>query len=280
MLICILKLTNRQHEDKITAMKTIILLIITFAMLSGCSSKKEPDQISQRPDRMALNFKDISEIASIRRLTDLKKDMSPFFSPSGERIYFTRLITSSSADTNDTTLNVTEEYFSLDYKTNKLYLLKEVPERPATEKIPADSSMLMLTEDPLFGIQTSEAIYYCLSNKTKPGFTNIYKSANDSLVQITYGRSPSFLEAISPDEHYLVFYYGDNFERLVVFDLLTGRFYEIPKSGIKTKRYDFLPCFSPDGKRLVFLRSGELYRKGNVPFGDIWLVEFNNADLD
>jgi len=259
-------------------MKAVIIIVVAFIMLSGCSSKQEPDKASKQPDRMALTFKDISMIAGIRRLTDLKKDMSPFFSPSGERVYFTRLITSPSADASDTLLDITEEYFSLDYKTNKLYLLKEIPERPATKKIPADSSLSMLTDNPLFAIQTSEAIYFCSSKRAKPGFTNIYKSANDSLVQITYGRSPSYLETISPDERYLVFYYGDNFERLVVMDLITGQFYEIPKSRIEAKRYDFLPRFSPDGRQFVFLRSGELYRKGNVPFGDIWLVEFNEVD--
>ena len=249
------------------------MVIITMA----CSSQDEKiEQIGETPDRLAMEFKDIAEIADLRRLTELKKDMNPFFSPDGDYVYFTRLLTPTPVDTEGVVSNAREVYFSVDYKSNKLYLLEGVPDKPRPEVIPARSLPQMVTEKPLFGYKTSEAAYFCAQSRTISHFTNIYKTISDSLIQITYGNQPALLETISPDERYLAFLYGEDFFKIVVLDLNSGEFYVVPKSEIESGGYDFSPSFSPDSKYLVFTRSGELYRKGLTPFGDIWLVEFKD----
>lgn len=254
---------------------SVICLVVIVTM--ACSSQDEKiEQVGEKPDRLAMKFKDIAEIANLRRLTDLKKDMTPFFSADGHNIYFTRLLIPTPADTEEVLSDAREMYFSIDYKNDKLYLLEGIPDMPQSEVIAAESLPQMATEKPLFGYKTSETIYFCAHSRTRSRFTNIYKLVNDSLIQVTYGDQPAFLEAISTDERYLVFLYGESFFKIVVLDLNSGEFYAVPKSEIETDRYDFSPSFSPDSRYLVFLRSGELYRKGLTPFGDIWLVEFKD----
>jgi hypothetical protein len=256
----------------------VVLIVCLVVITMACSSQNEKtEQIEKHPDRLVMKFKDITEIARLRRITDLKKDMNPFFSVDGKRIYFTRLLVPTPADTENVLSEARERYFSIDYKKDKLYLLEGVPDKPHREVVPIDSLPQMTTEKPLFGYQTSKAIYFCACSRTIGYFTNIYKLINDSLVQITYGHQPALLEAISPDERYLVFLYGENSCRLVILDLSTDEFYVVPKSEIESNRYDFSPGFSPDSRYLVFLRSGELYQKGLNPFGDIWLVEFKDS---
>ena len=79
--------------------------------------------------------------------------------------------------------------------------------------------------------------------------------------------------AAPPDRR--VFYYGEKLNTLVVMDLQTGLFYEIPKNSDLQDQHDYYPDFSPDGKYMVFLRSGNLYYKDKSAFGNLWLVEFN-----
>lgn len=251
----------------------VICLVVVITMACSLQNEKT-EQIEKNPDRLVMKFKDITEIARLRRLTDLKKDMNPFFSVDGKRIYFTRLLVPTPADTEEVLSEARERYFSIDYKNDKMYLLEGVPDKPHREVVPNNSLPQMATEKPLFGYETSRAIYFCARNRARSYFTNIYKLINDSLVQITYGHQPALLEAISPDERYLVFLYGERPSKIVVLDLSTDEFYAVHKSEIESNRYDFSPNFSTDGRYLVFLRSGELYQKGLTPFGDIWLVEF------
>ena len=258
-------------------MKLFSVIYLVVVMMMACSSHNEKTEQSEKhPDRLKMKFRDITEIARLRRLTDLKKDMNPFFSADGDRIYFTRLLIPTPADTEGVLSEARERYFSIDYKNDILYLLEGVPDNPQPDIIQAKALPEMATEKPLFGYQTSEAIYFCARNRARNYFTNIYKLVNDSLIQITYGHKPALLKAISPDQRYLVFLYGERSSQIVVLDLRTDEFYAVPKSEIESDRFDFSPNFSPDSRYFVFLRSGELYRKGLTPFGNIWLVEFKD----
>lgn len=255
------------------------MAIILIAFAGSCSNEKSNEQTKELPDRMASEFRNIRKIAVLKQLTDLQTDFNPFFSPDGERIYFTRLLVLSQPDSTDKSFDAEEEYFSMDYKNNRLFILEDKPIMQTVEKIPRDSLPKMVMDDPLFGIHAPGGIYFTAQSKSRLNCLNIYKIIDDSLIQITYGKSASFLEMVSPDERYLVFYYGEKLNTLVVIDLQTGLFYEIPKNSDLQDRCDYYPDFSPDGKYMVFLRSGNLYYKDKSAFGNLWLVEFNeNSD--
>lgn len=258
---------------------SIINFMLSSLMLTcfSCSDNKVRENIpAPTVDRFASKFIDISETAEIKRLTEVKRDMMPFFSPSGERIYFSRLLITGPEDVDSNLAEAVENYFSLDYKTNQLYILREIPEFPVTSILPGDSLPSMMTETPIFGIRTPSALYFTTRSNAQENMRNIYKAFDDSLMQLTYGSESSFLQLVSPDERYLVFLYDHNHSSIVLYDNHNGNYYIVPKSDVEKNRHDFAPQFSPDSKYLVFLRSGDLYMKDFIPFGDIWLVEFKN----
>jgi Tol biopolymer transport system component len=252
-----------------------LLITISVATFIVCNQQTEKTSIDH-DDRFADKFIDITEIADVRRLTELKRDFAPFFSPSGKRIYFSRLIINSSADVDSDLVNNIENYFSIDYKTNQLYILQEIPAYPRITPLPPDSLPSLLTESPGFGVRTKDAIYFSMHDNNNPYSRNVYKAVGDSIAQITYGSKASYLQVISPDGRYIVFLYDQNHSSIVVYDSLTGNYYIVPKSNTESSRYDLMPMFSPDSKYLVFLRSGDLYNTAYIPFGDIWLVEFKD----
>ena len=252
-----------------------ILLIISITTFIVCSQQAEKTPV-ERGDRFADKFIDITEIADVRRLTELKRDFAPFFSPSGDRIYFSRLIINSPADVDSHLVNNIENYFSIDYKNNQLYILLEIPAYPTISPLPPDSLPSLLMESPGFGLRTSNAIYFSMHDNNNPYSRNVYKAIGDSITQITYGSESSYLQVISPNGRYIVFLYDQKHYGIVIYDSQTGNYYIVPKSNTESSRYDLMPMFSPDSKYMVFLRSGDLYNTAYIPFGDIWLVEFKN----
>lgn len=264
------------------SMKLLSIILALIIITMACSSqeqKSEPKEHPELPDRMAMTFRDITEIAKIKQLTDQKSDMSQFFSRDGNRIYFTRLLSPSSDDTLDMMQYAQDEYFSIDYKNDKMFFHESLPEKPKSDMISEIPFPSIITEWPLTSYKKSKAIYFCTQNKSYKKHLNIYKLMGDSLIQISYGSKPAFLQAVSDNEHYLAFLYGENLSRLIIMDLHSGQFYETLKGGNESNQFAFEVSFSPDSKYLIFLRSGDLYKRGVIPYGDIWLVEFDGDSM-
>jgi hypothetical protein len=253
--------------------KCVVTLSSIFALVLGCSDQTEkiPEAM---PDRFASRFKDITEIADIRQLTDRKLDIAPFFSPSGDRIYFSRLIINERDSIQIDLAEASAEYFSIDYQTGQLYALEGIPEPPKIPLLPADSLPSMMTEKPVFGIRAGDAIYFTTESNPNTLMRNIYEEFDDSLVQLTFGTESSFLQLLSPDNRYMVFLYNKNHSEIVLYETQSGDYYVVPKPDIEKEHHDFAPIFSPDCKYMVFLRSGDKYKEGAIPFGDLWLIEF------
>ena len=74
--------------------------------------------------------------------------------------------------------------------------------------------------------------------------------------------------------------YGDHYFKIVIIDNHTGIYYVVPRQDNEYDRLDFSAEFSPDGKYIVFIRSGELYRKKIAPCGDLWLIELKSDITD
>lgn len=260
-------------------MKYLLALLLTSAIMAGCSSSKDnqTEKTAAHIDRFAAQFKDITEIADLRQLTNLKKDIQPFFSPAGDRVYFSRLLIESPDDPAAMFSESNQTHFSLDFRNNKLYMLQAAPVPPKQNVISKENLPEMVIENPLYGIRYDSVLFFNTEGGTGGANWTIYKLVNDSLSQITYGSEGSLLNVISPDGKYMAFTYGNDSLRLAVMNLRTDRFYIVPRSEVESDRFDFRPQFSPDSKYMVFLRSGELYDKNLDPFGDIWLVEFKDS---
>jgi hypothetical protein len=259
---------------------SLVLLTGLYAaiLFAGCSEKKEQPQTATT-DRFADTFKDITAIADVRRLTELKRDIQPFFSPSGERIYFTRLIINSASDVDSSMAEHVENYFSIDFNTGQLYVLQEIPSYPKINIVPPDSLPSLLSEIPEFGIHAGPIIYFSMFRDASCILRNIYSVIGDSLTQLTYGDYSSMLQDVSPDNRFVAFLYDQRHFSVIIYDSKTGDFYDVPKSRAETNRHDLMPIFSPDSRKLVFLRSGDLYNEEYMPFGDIWIVEIKDDKL-
>lgn len=260
-------------------MKYLLALLIASAILAGCSSSKDnrTENAKANHDRFSAKFKDISEIADLKQLTSSQKDILPFFSPSGDRIYFSRLLIESKDDPVAMLSESNQSHFSLNYRTGKLYMLQAVPEPPRQNVVGEEELPDMVIENPLYGIRYDSVLFFNTEGGTGGANWTIYKLVNDSLSQITYGSEGSLLNVISPNGRYMAFTYGNEHLRLVVMDTETEQFYIVPRSTVESDLFDFAPQFSPDSKYMVFLRSGELYEKKLDPFGDIWLVSFKDS---
>ena len=251
------------------------IVAIVAAIICSCSQPSvDTEKIKPDIDRFALQFRDINEIAIVTRLTDLGRDTTPHFSPAGDRIYFVRLFPSSDS-TEESYLN---GIFGIDYKSGQLYLLESQPPVFLPPILEPDSLPTINAEIALFGYRCQNSLYFTTERKDAQRTRVIYKQANDSLVQLTYGPRTAYLKGVSANGKYLAFSYGNEYLSTVILDNQTGLYYAVPKDESDSTRNDFSAKFSPDDRYLVFIRSGELYAKKIAPCGDLWLIEFKSFD--
>lgn len=254
------------------------ILLLSFISLINCGS--EPEEAKPIPastrDRFADQFEDISEIAELKQLTNSEQDYIPFFNTAGNRIFYSSLFTIKE-DENDSSENeIVEIYYSMDYKTGKLFILQDEPIKPQSEYLQADLLPDTPTEKPLYGIRSGNALYYTAAAIANKNINVIYQMIDDSLTQLTFGKQSSLLQTISPDGRFVSFLYDRSSSFLVIYDNQSGEYYVVPKNDSKPDQLDYAAGFSPDSKYLVFLRSGNLYTKNNISYGNIWLIEFKD----
>ncbi len=244
-----------------------------------CSCSKPPENTEKvKPDidRFALQFRDINEIATVRRLTDLGMDTTPQFSPAGDRIYFVRLLPLSDSAEGGYLNGI----FAIDYKSGQLFLRESQPPVYQTPILEPDSLPKINAENTVYGYRFQNNLYFTTERGGDRGIRVIYKQANDSLVQLTFGSQTAYLKDLSADGRYLAFVYGNEYLSVVILDNQTGLYYVVPKSKADSTRNDFSAQFSPDSRYLVFIRSGELYANKIAPCGDLWLIEFKSPDIE
>jgi len=254
-----------------------VLLAASITLAISCSGDRQlPEAGSVRLDRLALQFKNIAEIAELQQLTDQQSDFEPFFGQQPDRIHFTRLISPVPADSGDF-VNAEEKYFSIDFNTHQLFIMNFPIRAPDLPYVTPDSLPTISMETCEFGIRLNHGLYFNTSVDSPEHTMRVYMAAADTLTQLTYGMNSAYLKAVSPDEHYLAFLYREAALNLVIIDLWSSTYYAVPKSAVDATRHDFSPRFSEDGKYLVFLRAGDKFSKDNVPYGDIWLLRFHEG---
>jgi len=250
-------------------------LAVVAVLICFCSQPaEETEKVKPDIDRFAMQFRDINEIATVTRLTDLGRDTTPQFSPAGDRIYFVRLLPSSDS-TEDSYLN---GIFAIDYKSGQLFLLESQPPIFQPLILEPDSLPTIRAEITIYGYRCQSSLYFTTQHENARRTRAIYKQANDSLVQLTYGPQTVYLKGVSADGKYLAFTYGGEYLSVVILDNQTGLYYVVGKDEGDSNRNDFSARFSPDGRYLTFIRSGDLYEKKIAPCGDLWLIEFKSLD--
>jgi Tol biopolymer transport system component len=258
--------------------KYLAIVLIILATVAGCKEKKPIDRSAWADDKFAAQFKDLAQIAELKQITDMQKDLEPAFSESGDRIYFKRIVTPNPNDSTENAVSARAGQYSYDYLNNQLYLSEKTgPEFDQfTGVVPQDSLPSMLGEVTQAGFHTPYGLIFYTIGAT----FCIYKSQGDSITQLTYGSQPAFLQGVSPNGRYVAFNYGDNYFRLVVLDLATGEFYSLPRSSVDVQLFELWPRFSPDSKYLAFVVSHDIFnaqREGeNLPLGDLWLAKFKS----
>ncbi len=277
----------KQKDLKYIMIKSSLFFAISLLILSLISCSPDPQDVEKELgeeidqiqavdiDRFIYQFIDISEIATIRQLSDLKRDYRPCFNSRSDRIMFNRLLEIEEDEGDSVQKYVSEEYYSMDFKTGKMYILSGQPEFPEPEYLPADSLPSHQNEKTFYGIKSGKALYYTAADVNNLNIRMIYQCIGDSLTQLTFGKESSFLQRVSPDGRFVAFLYDGRKSILVVYDNQTQKYYSIPKDDVEPPRHDYAAVFSPDSKYLVFLRAGELYKKKDIPYGDIWLIEFD-----
>jgi len=249
------------------------VLVIVAVIICSCSQPSEDiEEVRPDIDRFALQFRDINEIATVTQLTDLGRDTTPQFSPTGDRIYFMRLLPSSDS-TEESYLN---GIFAIDYKAGQLYLLESQPPFFQMPMLEPDSLPKIRSEITIYGYRIQNDLYFTTEREDAKRTRVIYRQADDSLIQLTYGSQAAYLKGVSSDGKYMAFTYGNEYLSTVILDNQTGLYYTVVKQEHDSTRNDFSARFSPDSRYVIFVRSGELYEKKIAPCGDLWLIEFKS----
>jgi len=258
-----------------------LLLLVFLVFMHGCKNQHGGDRANWDRDRFVDSFRDLAEIAEIKQITDAQRDLTPSFSASGDLIYFTRFLIINPNDSLESDESTKPQYFSYDYRNNKLSLLDVNSNSSESTRVfqqkdlvPPESLPSTVTESPLFGYKTPYGTFFCAEQHGGGITANIYQLIGDSLTQVTYGAEPSLLESITPAGRRLAFTYGKNYYRTVLLDIPSGKFYSLPRGVTDTQIFELSPCFSPDGHYMVFVVSNDLFNANGLPLGDIWLAEF------
>ena len=255
---------------------------LIFTLYLSCSSEQKNDERRSIPrptrDRFAEQFVDITEIASIKQLTDEGCDHQPFFNQLGNLVYFERYNYIKVDTESVAQIDHWSDYLSVDYITGQIYFLEKAPQKPKSQMIMPEYTSSLSSEETMYGLKSGDDIYITIINPNDRNWRKIYKQVNDSLTQITFGRKSSYLQTISPDGRYVAFLYDNAPTSLVVYDNITGNYYDVPKPPADSSRFDLAPAFSPDSKYMAFIRSGDGYSPEMYHYGNIWLVEFKNDD--
>ncbi len=250
------------------------LLILIFAL--SCGSEPEETEIipAATRDRFAEQLIDINTVADLQQLTNRDRDYIAYFNPEGNRIYFTRLVEVKESDNDSMPDENIEQYYSMDYKTGQLYIVEQMPQQHNPGFLPPESLPARLDEIPKYGLKADSILYFVSANKVITSRNIIYQVIDDSLTQLTFGKKSSLLQRVSPDGRYIAFLYDQDESILVVYDNESGKFYAVPENPNKPQQIEYGVSFSPDSKYMLFMRSGDLFEKGDMPYGNIWIAEF------
>lgn len=238
----------------------------------GCGDEKTDNR---KIDRFEKSLKPAAEIGKLERLTQDGRCIYPMFAPGDSIVYFRRLLATDEQAAVGKEVKDLVKPFGFNIYTKELFSLSSDykyrhPDFMMQSKLPIISG-----EASTYGINSPDSGIFAFvtkeNNVNRKG--KIYLSKNDEYQQLTFGKISCYLERFSNSGKYLSGLLGWDPSSILIFDLDSGDAYKIRREG---DFLDFLAAFSSDDKMFVFLRSERQFELDGTPFGDIWLLRFNN----
>jgi hypothetical protein len=245
----------------------ISLVILVF----GCSPEKKADI---RYDRFSESLKPAAETGTINRLTQDGRSLYPVFAPGDSIVLYKRLLVTTAEDAEGRTDEELVKSYGINIVNNELYTLPGDYPYIEPDTVDLSRAPTKYGENTIRALESPDGKIIAFETVTGPDRDShtIYLARGDSIMQLTYGDLPYFLERFSNTGKYLSAVCGRGPTWIIIFDLENNVGYRIERIE---DRVDYLTAFSSDDKMMVFIRSDRRYSYGLDFFGDIWLLRFN-----
>ncbi len=251
-------------------MKSFYLL--AALLILGCSTGDE-----NSPKKMDFldSLRPSSEIGSLERLTDDGRGLYPIFAPGDSLVYFNRLLVTDA----ETAAGITEEDlvepYGIDIADRELYTLSGDYRYPRQAQAQYNRVPKRYTEyvSMVIASPDSSVAAFETTVDTRFDWRAIYLIKGDSIIQLTFGDKPCFLDRFSNTGRYLTAVCGTGPTWIMIYDTYTATGYKIEKSD---EPIDYMTSFSPDDKMMLFIRSKKEYSNDYDYFGDVWLFRFDD----
>jgi hypothetical protein len=238
----------------------------------GCSPENEGDV---RYNRFLESLKSAKDIGTISRLTQDGRSIYPVFAPGDSIVIFKRLLVATAEDAEGRTEEELVGYYGTNVYNNELYTLSR--DYPCLQADNIDPSRVPrgYGENIIRALESPDGKTIAFEKTTGSARDShtIYLAQGDSIIQLTYGDLPCFLERFSNTGKYLSAICGRGPTWIILFDLEKQVGYRIERIE---NRVDYLTAFSSDDKMMAFIRSEKRFSYGFDFFGDVWLLRFND----
>ncbi len=251
-------------------MRFIFFPLAIFVL--GCSPENEADI---RYNRFLESLKSAKDIGTINRLTQDGRSIYPVFAPGDSIVIFKRLLVVTADDAEGRTEEELVGSYGMNVYNNELYTLsRDYPYIQADNIDPSrvprgyGENVIRALESP-----DGKTIAFEKTTGSARDSHTIYLAHGDSIIQLTYGDLPCFLERFSNTGKYLSAICGRGPTWIILFDLEKQVGYRIERIE---NRVDYLTAFSSDDKMMAFIRSERRFSYGFDFFGDVWLLRFKD----
>jgi hypothetical protein len=263
-------LTDCLQSHIIVKMRAVTTILII--LLLSCSPE-EQQQVHR--NRFLESLRPASEIGVLTRLTQDGRALFPAFGPEDSIVFFKMLlVTDPETAAGRETEDIVKPY-GVDVASKGLYTLSAdypYPERSSRQTSDIQHGVGENVVRALEAPDGKTIAYETTVGRNKDSHT-IYLIKGDSVVQLTYGDLPCFLDRFSSTGRYLSAVCGRDPTWIIIFDLESGRVYIVDRVE---DRLDYMTAFSSDDRMMAFIRSEKKYSMGLDFFGDIWLFRFRD----
>ena len=248
--------------------KTIPILL---ALILGCAGQEKQDL---RIDRFLNSLNPVSEISSLKRLTQDGRCIYPIFAPGDTIIYFRRLLAANNEAASGKEYKDLVKPFGMNLRTGELLTLSADYNYPPPNYADTANFPELSAEPVILGLKSPRngIIAFETTEKGPSGRSKIYLRDGDMLSQLSYGDVSCYLENFSASGRYISARLGWDPSWIILFDLDNGKNYKIER---QSDMIDYMTCFSSDDRQMIFIRSESRLVMDGASFGDIWLLTFN-----
>lgn len=241
-------------------------------LLLGCSPE---DKQPVHSDRFFESLRPASELGVLARLTQDGRALFPAFGPEDSIVFFEMLLVTDPETAAGREKEDIVKPFGVNVANKELYTLSSDYSYPEKNSRETSDIQHGFGENVVRAVEAPDGntvAYETMTGRNRDSHT-IYLIQGDSVIQLTYGDLPCFLDRFSSTGKYLTAVCGVDPTWLIIFDLQTGQAFKIERIE---DRLDYMTAFSSDDRMMAFIRSEKKYSMGLDFFGDIWLFRFED----